>query len=138
TGAATMDRPGVSSRQVRSSASSNINYGNRRGTTGAINTGNRANINRGNINSGNINTGDINVKVDNRRYYGWGGYYRPVATGVAVGVATAAVIGSYYSTLPTGCVLIYRGSLAYYRCGSVWYQPVYSGMHVQYVVVAAP
>ena len=165
----------ASSRQVRSSASSSINYGkhqasgaqrgraqagtaNRRPSTGAINSGgNRSNINTGgnrtNINTGgnrtNINTGDINIDrdvdidVDNNCCGGWGDWdYHPVAAGVAVGTAVAVTrawtLGAYYSTLPTNCVVVVRGAVSYYQCGSYWYQPVYSGMNVQYVAVNAP
>ena len=97
----------------RSSVNQNVNRGNV--NTGNVNRGNvnTGNVNRGNINTGNINTGDINVDVD--RNYGWGGGYdyRPgygaaVVAGAAVG---AAVVGSYYSALPPGCVTVYRAQL---------------------------
>lgn len=171
---ASMSRPsggGMNrSSQVRSSASSNINYGGKnrastanrggsqfagastRPSTGSINSGgNRNNINTGgnrnNINTGNINTGDINidrdVHVDNNCCGGWGDWdYHPVAAGVAVGTAAAVTrawaLGAYYSTLPTNCVVVVRGAVSYYQCGTYWYQPVYSGMTVQYVAVKAP
>lgn len=139
---------------TRSGSRSNINSGNvNRGNvnTGNINRGNvnTGNINTGNINTGNINTGNINrnintgdINIDVDHNYGWGGgaYYRPgygaaVVAGAAVG---AAVVGSYYRTLPPSCVTVYRSSISYYQCGSAWYQPVYSGSTVQYVVVKAP
>jgi hypothetical protein len=119
------------------------------GNRGNINTGNinRGNINTGNINTGNINTGNINninrnINVDVDHNYGWGGggYYRPgYGAGVVAGaVVGAAIVGSYYRTLPPSCVTVYRGAVSYYQCGSSWYQPVYSGSTVQYVVVNAP
>lgn len=94
----------------------------------------------GNGNRGNINTGDINIDVDHN--YGWrgGSYYRPgYGAGVVAGAAVgAAIIGSYYRVLPPRCVAIVRGPWTYYQCGSAWYQPVYLGSTVQYVVIAAP
>ena len=48
-----------------------------------------------------------------------------MVAGAAVG---AAVMGSYYRSLPANCATIYRASLSYYQCGAVWYQPVYSGI----------
>jgi hypothetical protein len=130
---------------MRGGSQSNINRGNvNRGNvnTGNVNRGNinTGNINTGNINTGNINTGNINVDVDHNYGYGGGAYYRPgYGAGVVAGAAVgAAVAGSYYRALPAGCVSTYRATLTYYQCGSVWYQPVYSGTTVQYVVVTAP
>ena len=161
-GRASMSRPsggsfgGASSRQVRSSASSSLNYGgggrgtqwanaSNRPSTGNINSGNRTNINRGNINTGDVNI-DRDVHVDVDGGYGCCGNgdwdYHPVAAGVAIGTAVAVTnawrVGAYYSTLPTNCVVVYRATVTYYQCGTYWYQPVYSGMSVQYVAVVAP
>ena len=47
-------------------------------------------------------------------------------------------MGAYYSSLPSGCVTVIRNGISYSQCGSTWYQPVYSGNNVQYMVVAAP
>jgi hypothetical protein len=71
-------------------------------------------------------------------YYG-GGYYGggAVAAGVAIGATaavTAAAVGSMVATLPAGC----SPYNAYYRCGSVYYQPQYQGSNVTYVVVNNP
>ena len=109
----------------------------RGGSRSNINTGN---VNRGNVNTGNINRGNINVDVDHNYGWGGGGYYRPgygaaVVAGAAVG---AAIVGSYYRSLPPNCVTVYRSSVSYYQCGTYWYQPVYAGSNVQYVVVNAP
>jgi hypothetical protein len=135
---------------MRGGSRSNINSGNiNRGNIntgninrGNINTGNinRGNINTGNINTGNINRGNINVDVDNNYGWGGGGYYRPgYGAGVIAGAAVgAAIVGSYYTALPPSCVTVYRSSVSYYQCGSAWYQPVYAGSDVQYVVVNAP
>lgn len=77
----------------------------------------------------------VDVNVNNRR----GRYYHPVATGVAIGATaavTAAVIGSVVNTLPpSGCTTVIRNGIAYSQCGSVWYEPRYSGNSVTYVVV---
>ena len=77
----------------------------------------------------------VDVNVNNRR----GRYYHPVATGVAIGATaavTAAVIGSVVNTLPpSGCTTVIRNGIAYSQCGSVWYEPRYSGNNVSYVVV---
>ena len=53
----------------------------------------------------------------------------------AVAVTTAAVMGSYYYTLPPSCSTVYRNSVSYYYCGSVYYQQSWSGNDVVYVVV---
>ena len=94
----------------------------------------------------NINR-DIDVDVDGYHGYGYAGDYRyrpyaPVAR-AAVGTAivagtTAAIVGSYYRSLPTNCVMVDRVGVTYYQCGSAWYQPTYVGSTVQYVVVEAP
>lgn len=135
------------SRQVRSSASGNVNQvGNRANSQIANNSGNRTNINNGNRT--NINTGDVNINrdvdidVDHGwgccHGNGWGGYYTGVVVGATVATATAWRLGAYYSTLPANCVVVYRGSISYYQCGTYWYQPMYSGMTVTYVAVKAP
>ncbi len=69
------------------------------------------------------------------------GYYHPVARTVGVAAAataTAIVVGSIVSTLPTSCSAVVVGGLTYHQCGSTWYQPRYSGTTVSYVVVNAP
>jgi len=77
----------------------------------------------------------VDVNVNHRR----GRYYHPVATGVAIGATaavTAAVIGSVVYTLPpSGCTTVIRNGISYSQCGSVWYEPRYSGNSVTYVVV---
>ena len=114
----------------------NINSGNRV-NTGNVNTGNR--VNTGNINTGNVNIGnDVNVNIDGGYGYHGGAYYHPIAAGVTIGAVaatTAAVIGSYYRTLPPGCTVVVRGGVSYHYCGSVYYQQTWSGNDVVYVVV---
>ncbi|HXG80248.1 MAG TPA: hypothetical protein VNJ05_00440 [Sphingomicrobium sp.] len=120
--------------------------GNKVNTGNKVNAGNRTNINSGNRT--NINTGDINIDrdvdidVDNGwgccdgDFDGWGAFYAGAVVGAAV--ASNYRVGYYYSSLPTNCVIVYRGTVTYYQCGTYWYQPVYSGMNVTYVAVVAP
>ena len=121
-----------SSIQSASRGNSNVNRGSNRTVSNNVNrSGNR-------VNNGNINTGDVNIDVDGGCCNGGYGYgYHPVARGAAI-ATTAAVMGSYYSALPSGCVTVVRVGINYSRCGSVWYQPVYSGANVQYMVVGEP
>jgi hypothetical protein len=133
-----------------------INRGN--GNTG-INGGNTTGINRGNGNGNgsgntgingnnvnNVNNGNVvagnNVDVDvNNGGWNWGEYPAGAAyaTGVAVGTtATAAAIGTYYSTLPATCSPYVWNSINYYTCAGAWYRPEYRGTSVVYVSVANP
>jgi len=118
----------------------NVNTGNRV-NTGNVNTGNR--VNTGNINTGNVNIGnDVNVNIEGGYHGGYGyhggAYYHPIAAGVTIGaiaVTTAAVLGSYYRTLPPSCTVVVKGGVSYHYCGSVYYQQTWSGNDVVYVVV---
>jgi hypothetical protein len=116
----------------------NVNTGNKV-NTGNVNTGNK--VNTGNVNTGNVNVGnDINVNIDADYGHGGyhGGYYHPVATGMVIGavaVTTAAVMGSYYHTLPPSCTTVIKSGVSYHHCGSVYYQQTWSGNDVVYVVV---
>ncbi|WP_174980792.1 hypothetical protein [Pandoraea capi] len=56
---------------------------------------------------------------------------------MTIGVS-AAIIGSTVASLPPSCVGSVVNNVAYQRCGSTWYQPVYSGTTVHFVVVPAP
>jgi hypothetical protein len=130
---------GASSRQVRSSSGSTMKSASRQ--TSNVNRS-ASNVNR----SGNrVNTGDVNVNVNRNVDIdndccggGWGDNYHPVARGAAVAATTAVVMGAYYNSLPGNCVTVVRVGVNYSQCGSTWYQPVYSGSNVQYVVVQAP
>lgn len=132
---------GGANRQVRASSGSSIqsaSRGNSNVNRGANRTASNVNRSGNRVNSGNINTGDVNIDVDGGCCNGGYGYgYHPVARGAAI-ATTAAVMGSYYSALPSGCVTVVRVGINYSRCGSVWYQPVYSGANVQYMVVGEP
>lgn len=115
---------GGGSRDLRSSASNNVNFSGNRN----INVNNNVNVNR-NYN-GNIG-GACYGGCYNR------GWDHPVAAAAAVGAAaavTAAAIGSVAYSIPPDCVM----TGGYYQCGSTWYQPQYQGTDVQYVVVNAP
>lgn len=149
-------RGGGGGRMAQSSVSG-ANRAMSRPSTGGANAGNRANagnvnagnrVNTGNVNTGNrVNTGDVNigndVNIDIDGGYGHGGYHggyyhHPIAAGVAIGavaVTTAAVLGSYYRTLPPSCTVVVRAGVSYHYCGSVYYQQTWSGNDVVYVVV---
>lgn len=74
-----------------------------------------------------------NVNVDVHGHgYGYGAH--PVARGAVAGATAAAVMGSYYRTLPAGCVTVNRGGVVYHHCGSTWYRTEGN----QYLVVPAP
>jgi hypothetical protein len=96
-----------------------------------------SNVNRGNgnrVNNGNINTGNVNVNVNGGYGRGYGYGYHPVARGVVAGATTAAIMGHYYNTLPSGCAVVNQGGLVYHHCGSTWYRTE----GTQYVVVQQP
>jgi len=85
------------------------------------------------VNNVNVNR-DVNVNVDVNQRPGWD---HPVAGAIVVGgamAATAAVVGSYVNTVPTGCVPVNYGGMVYQQCGGTWYQPQGS----QYIVVNPP
>ena len=69
-------------------------------------------------------------------------YYRPapVVYGVGAAAATAAAIaiGTRVATLPPACSNITVNGGMYYQCGGTYYQPVYDGPEVVYVVVQNP
>jgi hypothetical protein len=114
--------------------------GNRTGNTGVVGSGNG---NTGVVNTGDVNVGNsVNVDVDNG-WGGWNGYPAGAgaayATGVAVGTtATAAAIGSYYSTLPVGCSPYVWNSYNYYTCSGAWYRQRSQSGSTVYIVVADP
>lgn len=146
-----MSRPQANMNSAnRANVGNNMNSGNRANVGNNVSNGNRANlgnnVNSGNrVNNGNINIGnDVNVDIDRGYGHGYGhgyhgGYYHhPVAAGIAIGavaVTTAAVLGSYYRTLPPSCTVVYKNGASYHYCGSVYYQQTWSGNDVVYVVV---
>jgi len=85
-----------------------------------------------NVNINNNRNRNVNVDIDvDRRGRRRGGVW----TGVAIGVTSAIVIGTIVSTLPTGCTTIIQNGISYQQCGTVRYQPQYSGNNVTYIVV---
>lgn len=110
---------------------------------GGKNVNRNQNVNRNKNVNRNMNVNrNVNIDVDvDHRHGCCGGGYHPVARGVAVGTAaavTAAVIGSVVYSLPPGCTTVVRYGVSYRQCGSVWYEPRYSGNDVTYVVIEAP
>lgn len=68
-----------------------------------------------------------------------------VAAGAVVGTAsaeaaaasTAYVVGTTFTNLPSGCVLV-GGSTTFYQCDNAWIKPVFGANGVHYKVVPAP
>jgi hypothetical protein len=111
-----------------------------------------ANVNRANVNRAQTNIHETNVAANrnvnvnvNRDVDVHGGYYgyhydswgHPVAAAAAV-TAIAVAVGTMVAALPTGCSAVNVGGVAYQHCGATYYQPVYQGTSVQYVVVNPP
>lgn len=125
---------GGGSHQVRSNASSSVNHNANRN----VNRNTNRNVNRNVNRDVNVNR---NVDIDVDHDYDWDDRYHPVARAAATTAAvatTAAIMGSYYRSLPPNCVTVVRVGISYYQCGSVWYQPTYRGSTVEYLVVTAP
>jgi hypothetical protein len=74
------------------------------------------------------------VHVNVNRRGGRGGAF---VAGAIVGAAVVA-IGTRHTYLPTGCTSYDYYGRPYYHCGGVYYQPVYDGPDVVYVVVDKP
>ena len=123
---------GGGSRDVRSTASSNVNHN--------VNSNRNTNVNSNrNVNINN----DVNVNVNGGYGYGngWDNHYHPVARAAVVTAAvvtTAAVVGSIVYSVPPSCSTVIVSGISYSQCGSTWYAPRYSGTTVQYVVVNPP
>jgi hypothetical protein len=64
-----------------------------------------------------------------------GAFYRSVANGYAV---ISPPIGILVTSLPSGAVDQTVGGTTYFTYGGTWYQPMYSGGSVTYLVVANP
>ncbi len=63
----------------------------------------------------------------------------PVVVGGAVAATAAAVaIGTRVATLPPACSNVQVNGITYYNCNGTYYQPVYDGPNVVYVVVQNP
>jgi len=71
---------------------------------------------------------------------GWyyrSGWYWPVGA-AAFGAATGFALGTIVATLPSDCVTVYEGDIAYRECDGIYYEPFYEGGILKYRVVAAP
>ncbi len=81
----------------------------------------------------------MNVNIDggyNNRCCGYGnGGLAVAATIGAIAVTTAAVVGSSYYALPSGCTTVVQNGATYSQCGSVYYQQTMQGSDPVYVVV---
>jgi len=121
-GAATVNRS-VANTSIRSNQTVNRNV-DRNVDVNNVGVNRNVDVNR----DVNINR-DVDMNVD---YDRWG---HPVARGVTAGLAYGATVAMLPST---GCSTVVVGGLGYSQCGSTWYQPVYSGTTVQYVVVMPP
>ncbi len=76
----------------------------------------------------------VDVDVDVHHRGGRGGAF---VAGALVGAAVVA-IGTRHTYLPSGCTSYDYYGRPYYHCGGVYYQPVYDGPEVVYVVVDDP
>jgi len=56
----------------------------------------------------------------------------------AFGAAAGFALGTIVSTLPSDCVTVYEGDIAYRECDGIYYEPFYEGGILKYRVVAAP
>ena len=77
---------------------------------------------------------NVNVDVHHRGGRGRGGAF---VAGAIVGAAIVA-IGTRHTYLPSGCTSYDYYGRPYYHCGAVYYQPVYDGPKVVYVIVNDP
>jgi len=105
-----------------SNRNTNVNVNRNKSSNTNVNVNRNKNTNR------NVN---VDIDVDRRGRRRRGGVW----TGVAVGVTAAIVVGTIVSTLPTGCTTIIQNGISYQQCGTVRYQPQYSGNNVTYIVV---
>jgi hypothetical protein len=97
-----------------------------------------ANVNRSVKVNRNVNVNhDVHVSHNvnvHQSYDRWG---HPVAAAAAV-TAAAVAVGTVVAALPPKCSVIVLNGVTLQQCGSNYYQPVYQGSAVQYVVVKAP
>ena len=112
----------------------------RRGGSQARASAHGSNMNRNtNVNrNANVNVNrDVDVHVHGSYGYGYDRWGHPIAATAAV-VGTALALGTIVASLPPQCFATVVGNVTYQHCGNTFYQPVYSGTAVQYVVVAPP
>jgi hypothetical protein len=104
----------------------------------SANVNRNTNVNRNaNVNQ-NVNVNrNVNVNVHESHgphYDRWG---HPVAAVAAV-TASAVAVGTVVASLPMQCSVLVVHGATYQKCGDAYYQPVYHGSAVQYVVVVSP
>jgi hypothetical protein len=87
------------------------------------------------INAGN----NVNRNLDGGFGNNAGRIEHPIAAGIVIGrigVTTGGVAGTYYYSLPSaGCTNVNENGVDYILCTSVYYQEVWSGNEIVYVVV---
>lgn len=148
----------VEAANIRGSARTSVNKSNVKRDVNKSRNVNRGNVNRKNVNRENINHNSNRVNVNNKNininnnhnvivtdrghYREHGDWYddddfHPIAAAAAV-TATAIVVGSIVSNIPSNCVPVSYNGLTYQQCGSTWYQPQYVGTQVQYIVINPP
>jgi hypothetical protein len=80
--------------------------------------------------------------ADDYHGHGYGGYYRPggayAAGAVAGAVVGATITAAAFSAMAVPPAPVVVSGVTYYQSGSTWYQPVYQGGQVTYVVVNPP
>jgi Family of unknown function (DUF6515) len=103
---------------------------------GATRTGaTRTSVARTSVRASNVNVNrNVNVYSTSVSYDRWG---HPVARAAAA-TATAVAVGTMVASLPPSCTTVLVGGATYHSCGGAYYQPVYQGSGVEYVVVNAP
>jgi hypothetical protein len=77
--------------------------------------------------------------ADDYHGHGYGGYYRPggaYAAGAVAGMVVGATItAAAFSAMAVPPAPVVVSGVTYYQSGSTWYQPMYQGSQVTYVVV---
>ena len=94
----------------------------------------RTSVHATNVHTTNVTNVNVNRNVNVVHYDSWG---HPLATAAAV-TATAIAVGTIVASLPPSCTTVVTAGVTYQNCGGTFYQPMYQGSSVQYVVVNAP
>lgn len=90
---------------------------------------------------------DYANRYSNQRWYyddDWYGHHHYDYWGSGAAFATGLVIGAtlsaaaFNSGYPSGCATVNYGNVIYYNCGATWYEKVYRGGTVNYLVVNPP
>ena len=67
-----------------------------------------------------------------------GGVVAGVVVGAAIGAAATHDLHTVIYTLPCSTTAVMFNSVSYYNCSGVWYERVYSGGDVTYIVTTPP